>query len=750
LLDVTNPYTVMCVACHPDDEDGLTLTSERRRWGARTVTVFVTSGEGGQNAAGPELDWQLGLVRERETERASAIQGSKPHFLRLPDFGFSKSGDEAMRVWEYHAGGHEPLLGMFVAAIRQYQPSVIITFHDTSSGHGQHQATGRLLLEALDAAADSSRFAYAGPAWTVGALYLGGRAARDGTVHIDGDWFDPLRGETISDLAFEALQEHATQGPWRREFLPHGVDYTLTKGASRITSGLGSPLTRDLPLPPARSVIEPALVARGGAPLAATLWAAYRRATTAEDRERLAEAILAALGIYVELHPERVRMDYAATESVQVAVTNTSANEVSATVEAVTSAHITCKAAPVSAVLPGHRTLMSIELCAASLPPGADWTRLPPGADSILGTLDAAVTVATGEGQVTVRRAAVIELLSPLALRVVPGPVGAATPSWPVLVLTSRAAAVRVTAGEIPGLAAGVTLGAGQELKVELPPTAVQIRIRVDTARLELPLVVPPPVGEVRLGGRLRVGHVRSYEDTISTALERLGIDAVDLRPATLGDRDLHGFDAIVIDNRAYMRHPELARVNSHLLDYAAGGGTLLVLYHKAGEYAPSLAPYPLTVGRGRVADERAPVAILDPTHVLLVWPNQITEADFAGWVQERGLYFPSAWDAHYSALLETHDTGEEPLRGGLLVARYGKGWFVYTSLALYRQLRASVPGGYRLFANMLSLSRSSSEQSVSTVADRRRTKCSRGFATCCRPGLDNVESQRRTSAVWP
>jgi LmbE family N-acetylglucosaminyl deacetylase len=140
LLDLTNPWTVMCIAAHPDDEDGTSLIVMRHKYGAHTVSLFSTFGEGGQNAIGPELYEELGAIRVRETLAAAEIQGSEPHFLGLKDFGFSKSADEAFRVW-----GHEEALRRMVLQIRKLRPDVIITNHSaTNNDHGHHQATARL------------------------------------------------------------------------------------------------------------------------------------------------------------------------------------------------------------------------------------------------------------------------------------------------------------------------------------------------------------------------------------------------------------------------------------------------------------------------------------------------------------------------------------------------------------------------------------------------------------------------------
>src|SRR2546421_1684381 len=153
LLDLQNPWTVLCIAAHPDDEDGTSLIMLRRKFGVHTVSVFSTFGEGGQNDIGPELYEELGAIRARETEEAAQVQGSEPYFLCLRDFGFSKSADEAFRIW-----GHDEALRRMVLKIRQLRPDVIITNHDTTTGHGHHQATGRLIIEAFDAAADPKRF----------------------------------------------------------------------------------------------------------------------------------------------------------------------------------------------------------------------------------------------------------------------------------------------------------------------------------------------------------------------------------------------------------------------------------------------------------------------------------------------------------------------------------------------------------------------------------------------------------------
>src|SRR2546423_8623062 len=153
LLDLTSPWTVMCVAAHPDDEDGSTLTVLRRKYGVHTVSLFSTFGEGGQNAVGPELYEELGVIRAHETMAAAEVQGSEPHFLGFRDFGFSKSAEETFRAW-----GEREFLRRMVLQIRLLRPDVIITNHDTTSGHVHHQATGRIVLQSFAAAPVPKQF----------------------------------------------------------------------------------------------------------------------------------------------------------------------------------------------------------------------------------------------------------------------------------------------------------------------------------------------------------------------------------------------------------------------------------------------------------------------------------------------------------------------------------------------------------------------------------------------------------------
>jgi LmbE family N-acetylglucosaminyl deacetylase len=216
-------------------------------------------------------------------------------------------------------------------------------------------------------------------------------------------------------------------------------------------------------------------------------------------------------------------------------------------------------------------------------------------------------------------------------------------------------------------------------------------------------------VFDVRVPENLRVGYVAGENDPIPEILRQVGVRVEMLDPAALAFGNLSRFDAIAIGIRAYELRTDLARANQRLLDYAAAGGTLVVQYQRSNDWQRlHPAPFPATVGvpTVRITDETSPVRFALPGHPLLNFPNRIGPDDFNGWVQERGLYFLSDFDAHYEAPLALRDPGEREVNGGLVYAHTGHGVYIYTGLAFFRQLPEGVPGAVRLFVNLLAQSR--------------------------------------------
>lgn len=203
---------------------------------------------------------------------------------------------------------------------------------------------------------------------------------------------------------------------------------------------------------------------------------------------------------------------------------------------------------------------------------------------------------------------------------------------------------------------------------------------------------------------------MRGAADRVPEALLAVGVPLEVLSPDSLARGDLSRYDAVVVGSRAYETDPALVAHNGRLLDYARAGGLVIVQYQQYDFVDGGFAPFRLSIARphDRVTDEAAPVTPLEPGHPVFHTPNGLGPADWEGWVQERGLYFARDWDTTYVPVLESHDPGREPLRGGLLIAPVGRGTYVYTGLSFFRQLPAGVPGAYRLFANLLGLRRPS------------------------------------------
>jgi LmbE family N-acetylglucosaminyl deacetylase len=229
------------------------------------------------------------------------------------------------------------------------------------------------------------------------------------------------------------------------------------------------------------------------------------------------------------------------------------------------------------------------------------------------------------------------------------------------------------------------------------------------TAYYYQPAVQRVSIVDVKVPKDVKVGYIMGAGDDIPTVLGQIGMNVTLIPAEKLASEDLSKYSTIVLGIRSYDTQKEVISNNKRLLDYVEAGGRLVVQYNTLGYTAAKddfnaskLTPYPATLSRARVSVEDAPVKILEPANDIFHYPNEITATDFDGWVQERGLYFMSQWDPKFTPLLESHDPGEGEQKGGLLVAHYGKGTYIYTSYAFFRQLPAGVPGAVRLFVNLV------------------------------------------------
>lgn len=793
LLDLTTSYRLMAVAAHPDDEDAATLTYYRQHRGVATTLITSSYGEGGQNAIGPELYTELGVIRAHELQRAGETYGATLENLKFVDFGFSKTAQETFEKW----GGRDKLARALVRVIRKYRPHVIITNHDDRSGHGNHQAVGATLPEAMrqagDAAAFPDQLRDGLSPWVTARLFLraSGRAGRQGgeagrVLDVPTDEIHPVRGISYAEIGARGYSFHRSQtAPSTVRIPPGKIQYQFLGGAQPPAEA-----DRDLfdglaPITPVqlrqmegtlRRRVE-ALVAAGSSRtqilegLAIELRSvgqvleslgmgipAERRAALAETlqqwQERLQWAAAAAAGqrLSVDVAPlARADVEVFKAPDFAELVQNRPRNEVVAGSAAVLRV-VRSQIIPVNSEL-------DVEL-------PAGWTLLrrlgdvAPGADSyrtvyLLFDVPATAEINMPETEVIYRDSFLkpqlrVKLRSqrarsewttryPIRLSVRP----------PVAVDVTPAARL-IVQGDIPApfqlrvrlfrYSPDVPTG---EIKISAPPEAQlaespiklsELKFRdpsfVDLqGRVRSKPVTPTIRVDLRAGGVARsaeaklqilevrrpnvslVGLIPGAEGSIEDGLRQLGVPFRKLGEEEILSENLSRYDVILIESRAYFLNAALAANNGRLLDYVRGGGHLVVFYQRAQEFNvdagyPELAPYPLRLSSDRVSVEEAPVKILMPDHPLLKSPHAIGGGDFSGWVQERGLYFPERWDSRYQALLATADPGEKTLNGGLLVANFGKGTYIYTSYVWHRQIRAFHPAGYRMLVNLLSYGR--------------------------------------------
>lgn len=203
-----------------------------------------------------------------------------------------------------------------------------------------------------------------------------------------------------------------------------------------------------------------------------------------------------------------------------------------------------------------------------------------------------------------------------------------------------------------------------------------------------------------------KIAYIMGAGDEVPFYLSQMGYDVTILKPEEITLENLKPFQVVILGVRAYNTVEEMAFKQEILFEFVKNGNTMIVQYNTTGKFTvKELAPYPLKISRDRVTEEDAEVRFLAPNHPVLNFPNKITANDFKGWVQEQGLYYPDEWDATFTPILSSNDKGESPKNGGLLIAPYGKGTYIYTGLSFFRELPAGVSGAYRLIANMISSS---------------------------------------------
>lgn len=784
---------VLYVTAHPDDERASVLTYLSRGLGDTVALCSTTRGEGGQNAIGPELGPALKILRTDELYRATQEYGVQLFFTRAPDFGFSKSAQETLGIW--HGIAKEDL----VRVIRTFRPNIVINqWGGVHTGHGQHQATGIITPQAVQAAADPASY----PdqlkeglrPWhvdhTLQFVFTSGQE-HGSVIQLPVGDISPLWGETYYDLSLAGFANHRSQGITRildSSFLRRPVNLTVVEGDQMSSPDLAQSLfylgAGASQLGSSLGMADGALVAARQAALRLNWPDAVRQLSTAGKQiEAAANQAHSDPGtdrdLLWALDQERQKIDLALAEAAALHL-NAEADQSALVAGEKFSVRVNWE----------KRPDVAVDLDRPSLQMPTGWTATEQNSKS--GTdnssLSFDVQVPTGAAPPLSPQDAILPWPAPLVQAHITGTVNGYKFSFEKPVIANDYTSTTVETMPLE-LVPAVTLSVDPQqvmLPINRPSRTFQLLARVNyhgsmPARVDVGLNLPagwnatevgpidfsssadrlarftvtPPanVSEgaydlkpyARLGSQtfntsyealpslpsrhvsgraisqahvlnltipqhLRVGYIAAGIDPVPQSLQQLGIDVTMLDEPSLAFGDLSHYDAIVVGIRAYELRPDLMSANHRLLDYVERGGTLVVQYQRDFAWNQLLpAPFPATMAQqaARVTDENSPVRFVDPDSSLLNYPNGITMNDFHGWIQERGLYFWGQWDPRYRPVLAMHDPGEADTLGGLVWARDGKGIYIYTGLAFFRQLPAGVPGAYRLFVNLLSASQS-------------------------------------------
>lgn len=782
---------VLYVAAHPDDENTALIAYLSLGGKYDAAYLSLTRGDGGQNLIGAELRDELGVIRTQELIEARRLDGGRQFFASAKDFGYSKTAEETMRLWD-----EEQVLYEMVWVIRSFRPDVIVTRFRTEAGgtHGHHTASARLAVRAFKAAADPSMFpeqldrveAWQGKrvVWNASSWFFRNSGqAFDETEYtmLDVGGYEPLLGRSYNEIASLARSMHRSQGfgtaverGSRKEYfrllagepmsgsLFDGVDTSWGRVAGGEAWGeRARKLVESFdPLRPEAS-IGPLLELRDELERSEDHWAAIKRSEIDGLIASCLGLSLVALSDTPILTPESERLNVS-VEAIQ----RSSANVRMITAEVIGLGEVERFDAPLEGntirrfdlvlELPGQRPYTqpfwlreggTIGMFAKPLPSEVGMPANGP-------TYSARVVLEVDGRQLALDAPVVFRTVDPARgeslaeLREAPT---ASVSLAPEVALFANGAEreVEVSIDAVFGSVSGeLILSAPKGWKVSPVKQLVPRLSRGDKTSFKFRVVPPATGGEGALQAVLvtnegqrydqtltrlnydhiaeqfmlkpsaaravalsvakrgeRVAYIEGAGDSMASSIAEIGYQVDILGASQFSAEVLSRYDAVVLGIRAYNTVEDIDRLMPLLFEYVQAGGNVIVQYNTPQRIkTDKLAPYDLALSGGRVTDETAAVTLLAPNHLALTTPNRITPADFEGWTQERGLYFPSRWASEFTPLLSMADQGESPAESSLLVARYGQGYFVYTGLSWFRQMPAGVPGAYRLFANLLSL----------------------------------------------
>lgn len=782
---------VLYIAAHPDDENNCLNAYLTNELMTDVAYLSITRGDGGQNLIGPEQQDGLAVLRTEESEASHRIDGARTFYTRAKDFGFSKTVQEALKIW-----GKESVLYDIVWIIRQYRPDIIITRFNESApeNHGQHIAAAILAREAFTAAADPHRFPdqlkYT-TVWQAKRLLWNvyeqfsvkgaeGEINSDNYIAVNVGKYNPLLGTSYGEIAVQSRMLHRSQGmgigietkPGQQmEYFKHiagseatvnlfeGIDQSWSRiELNNISTLINQAINKfDFYNPP---VILPELIA-----ILKLIDKEEDHAWVLQKREELLHIVHSILGLSMEVTANAAFFNPGEKTVIQTKILNRSDVPIELTNIYYGFAGKDTSLSVVLKDCNGYQFATNITLSndLAYTQPGwltDTWFNdstylvaslaLPKSqrknnASFSFKIYDYIVTFTTlfQYRQVSPETGGQLKnvIIAPKVLVDIAEPVYCFASSGAKKIKVS----VKATENHVTGLVK-LNIPDGWSVK----PAAQKFSIEKKSGEQFVFFSLTPPhkqcVGEILAEATVnddiynqgyrcisyphindqyyfpttkskiskidlktsvhKIAYLKGAADLIEVSIREAGLDVTTISERDINSQTLKKFDALVIGIRAYNILPGLDSYKKVLTDYINEGGNIVALYNTCYDLATKdIGLFPFELSSDRITDEQAEAVFLNPSHRVLNYPNKITQDDFNGWVIERGSYFPKNWSKQYEAVLSFNDPGENPLNGSLLVAKYGKGYFTYTSLSFFRQLPAGIPGAYRLFSNILSLS---------------------------------------------
>jgi LmbE family N-acetylglucosaminyl deacetylase len=740
--------SVLYIAAHPDDENNSFLPYLSKEKNYRTAYLSLTRGDGGQNLIGKEQGIELGLIRTQELLAARKIDGAEQYFSTAYEFGFSKSADEALTIWD-----HQKVLSDVVWVIRQYQPDIIITRFpgDARAGHGHHAASSIIANEAYLAAADPTKFPEqlkkGVSVWKAKRIlwntfnFGSVNTTNNNQFKIEVGGYNVIEGKSYGEIGAEARTMHKSQGegrPRRRgtsyEFfettggeapvndLMDGIDISWSRlGAISIQTEVNNLVKQfqiDQP-----SAIVPSLVAlyTKVKALPNSVWRNYQL-------QQIQSLIKDAAGIFIEASTQKAQVIPGDNLGLQVLI-----NQRSSANAQLVKLQLPSKDSLIQKTLGNNQnTIIDYTFKVdASTPISQPYWLVQPKTEGMFIVNDYSfIGKAENDPAFTITAQLKIEGVDfyfPQAIQYKYTDPTKGDVYQPLAVIPAKETKynkevylmksnkpIEISYQQIDHQGATIQKSTWIKNANESLPTNAGDIYRKTIQYDHIPTlnyftrattkIVPININTKKA----TVGYIDGAGDKLPEALAELGYQVVILKESDINKTNLAGLDAIVVGIRAYNMYEWITEKNDLINEYIQQGGSYIVQYLKSNQVGINkvkVGPYAFSVnGSRRVTQENVPVDFVLSNHPVLNTPNKISADDFANWVQERSTYQAENIDPHFEMPLSMHDANEPASNGSLLIAPYGKGNMVYASITLFRQLPAGNPGAYKLLANLVEL----------------------------------------------